>query len=211
MESGGERWDIVSLPAEAEPGDLLGREPGQWLWDDAYGYGERLREEKATQLPRNWSALYQQRPAPDTVERAAASNAQHLWRIGLRRHLGWRRLHRARRYRRRPGKPHVSARSLAGADLLRYLDRGLVRFGEKMEAVVLGRGARADHFRRGPVPRAARDRAPRLHSSRAVPKPRRQGRARAIDAWPHGDARPRGRMAMLGLYVRQGAPWLLTC
>jgi hypothetical protein len=66
MERGGERWDIVSLPAEAEAGDLLGREPGQWLWDDAYGYGERLREEKATQLPRNWSALYQQRPAPDT-------------------------------------------------------------------------------------------------------------------------------------------------
>src|SRR5258708_40316703 len=98
MERGGERWDIVSLPAEAEPGDLLGRERGQWLWDDAYGYGERLREEKATQLPRNWSALYQQRPAPDTGdyfkaewvphlhERAAASNAQHLWRIGLRRH-----------------------------------------------------------------------------------------------------------------------------
>jgi predicted phage terminase large subunit-like protein len=66
MESGGERWHIVSLPAEAEAGDLLGREPGQWLWDDAYGYAERLREEKATQLPRNWSALYQQRPAPET-------------------------------------------------------------------------------------------------------------------------------------------------
>jgi len=66
MERGGERWDIVSLPAEAEAGDLLGREPGQWLWDDAYGYGEVLRREKATQLPRNWSALYQQRPAPET-------------------------------------------------------------------------------------------------------------------------------------------------
>src|SRR5258707_8051777 len=155
--------------------------------------------------------LFQGRMVPHLYERAPAPNAQYLWRIGLRRHLGWRRLHRARRYRRRPGKPHVSARSLAGPDILRYLDRGLVRFGEKMEAVVLGRGARADHFRRGPVPRAARDRAPRLHSSRAVPKPRRQGRARAIDAWPHGDARPRGRMAMLGLYVRQGAPWLLTC
>ena len=66
MERGGERWDIVSLPAEAEAGDLLGREPGQWLWDDAYGYGDFLRHEKATQLPRNWSALYQQRPAPET-------------------------------------------------------------------------------------------------------------------------------------------------
>ena len=62
-ERGGEPWDIVSLPAEAEPGDLLGRTPGQWLWDDAYGYADFLRHEKATQLPRNWSALYQQRPA----------------------------------------------------------------------------------------------------------------------------------------------------
>jgi len=66
MEGGGERWDIVSLPAEAEAGDLLGRQPGQWLWDDAYGYGDFLRHEKATQLPRNWTALYQQRPAPET-------------------------------------------------------------------------------------------------------------------------------------------------
>jgi predicted phage terminase large subunit-like protein len=66
MERGGERWDIVSLPAEAEAGDLLGRTPGQWLWDDAYGYGDFLRHEKATQLPRNWTALYQQRPAPET-------------------------------------------------------------------------------------------------------------------------------------------------
>jgi hypothetical protein len=66
MARGGEAWDIVSLPAEAEAGDLLGRAPGEWLWDDAYGYAGFLRREKATQLPRNWSALYQQRPAPET-------------------------------------------------------------------------------------------------------------------------------------------------
>lgn len=65
MARGGDRWEVISLPAEAEPGDLLGREPGEWLWDDAYGYGDFLRREKATQLPRNWSALYQQRPAPE--------------------------------------------------------------------------------------------------------------------------------------------------
>jgi hypothetical protein len=39
--------------------------PGEWLWDD-YGCASFLRHEKATQLPRNWSALYQQRPAPET-------------------------------------------------------------------------------------------------------------------------------------------------
>jgi hypothetical protein len=40
--------------------------PGEWLWDDDYGYGAFLRHEKATQLPRNWSALHQQKPTPDT-------------------------------------------------------------------------------------------------------------------------------------------------
>src|SRR5712691_497583 len=73
--------------------------------------------------------LFQGRVVPQLCERAAAPNAQYLWRIGLRRHLAWRRLHGARRYRRRPRKPHVSSRSLAGPDDLRYLDRGVVRPG----------------------------------------------------------------------------------
>jgi hypothetical protein len=56
----GERWHVLSLPAEAEPDDPLGRQPGELLWDDEYGYARFLEREKATQLPRNWSALYQQ-------------------------------------------------------------------------------------------------------------------------------------------------------
>jgi len=66
MSRGGDHWDILSLAAEAEYDDPLGRQPGEWLWDDDYGYGKFLRHEKATQLPRNWSALYQQKPTPDT-------------------------------------------------------------------------------------------------------------------------------------------------
>src|SRR5262245_44819982 len=62
--------------------------------------------------------LFQGGVVPHLYERAAAPNAQYLWRIRLRRHLGWRRLHRARRYRRRSRKPYVSARSLAGTDVL---------------------------------------------------------------------------------------------
>src|SRR3981189_1313807 len=54
MERGGERWDIVSLPAEAEAGDLLGRDPGQWLRDDAPRYGARRRRDKAKHAPRQW-------------------------------------------------------------------------------------------------------------------------------------------------------------
>ena len=41
------------------------RSPGQVLWDDAYGYGDFIRHEQATQSARNWSALYQQAPAPE--------------------------------------------------------------------------------------------------------------------------------------------------
>src|ERR1035437_5964923 len=66
MAKGGDTWDILSLPAEAEDNDALGRKPGEYLWDDEYGYGNFLRHEKATQTARNWSALYQQRPAPES-------------------------------------------------------------------------------------------------------------------------------------------------
>lgn len=66
MQQGGDKWEILSLPAEAEPGDVLGRTVGEWLWNDAYGYGEFLQGQKATQPARNWSALFQQRPTPES-------------------------------------------------------------------------------------------------------------------------------------------------
>ncbi len=65
MQKGGDSWDVLSLPAIAEADDPLGRNVGEILWDDDYGYGDFLRHERSTQPPRNWSALYQQRPAPE--------------------------------------------------------------------------------------------------------------------------------------------------
>ncbi len=65
MAKGGEQWEVLSLPAIAEGNDPLGRAPGEWLWDDDYGYGQELRRHKRDQTPRNWSALFQQRPAPE--------------------------------------------------------------------------------------------------------------------------------------------------
>ena len=61
-------WRVVSLPAQAEENDPLGREPGDWLWsDDDYGYGAELRrahsEYEAAGAMRDWAALYQQQPA----------------------------------------------------------------------------------------------------------------------------------------------------
>jgi predicted phage terminase large subunit-like protein len=59
-------WRVVSLPAIAEDNDQLGRKPGEPLWgDDAYGYGHQIEELRATTPARTWSALYQQRPAPE--------------------------------------------------------------------------------------------------------------------------------------------------
>ncbi len=59
-------WKVLSLPALAEENDPLGRKIGEPLWnDDAYGYGQQLRELSTNTPARTWSALYQQRPAPD--------------------------------------------------------------------------------------------------------------------------------------------------
>src|SRR5262249_21186255 len=63
-----ETWRTIILPAEAEENDPLGRKVGEFLWDDDanYAYGEHLRREKKTQPSWNWSALFQQRPAPES-------------------------------------------------------------------------------------------------------------------------------------------------
>ena len=55
---------MLSLPALAEAGDLLGRRPGQALWPAFYPES-RLQEIRRTIGPREWQALYQQRPAPE--------------------------------------------------------------------------------------------------------------------------------------------------
>jgi predicted phage terminase large subunit-like protein len=60
-------WHVISLPAIAESNDdPLGRAVGEPLWDDdTYGYGHQIEELKRNTPARTWSALYQQRPAPE--------------------------------------------------------------------------------------------------------------------------------------------------
>lgn len=61
-----EHWHTIELAAEALPNDPLGRKAGEMLWTDGeYGYGKQLAELKRTTPARTWSALYQQRPAPE--------------------------------------------------------------------------------------------------------------------------------------------------
>lgn len=52
-----EGWDVVSLPAISDAGEAL--------WPEQYSQAE-LERIKAAVGPRDWSALYQQRPAPES-------------------------------------------------------------------------------------------------------------------------------------------------
>jgi predicted phage terminase large subunit-like protein len=64
MAAGGDRWDIVSLPAIAEDDDPLGRAPGEPLWPEWEDL-DALNRKRMIVGARDWSALYQQRPAPE--------------------------------------------------------------------------------------------------------------------------------------------------
>jgi hypothetical protein len=64
METGGDQWDVLSLPALAEENDLLGRKAGEPLWPE-WESREELERKRRAVGPREWSALYQQRSAPE--------------------------------------------------------------------------------------------------------------------------------------------------
>ncbi len=59
-----DNWDVLTLPAIAEPGDQLGRQPGEVLWPE-YITKEMVLNIKAVTDPRTWNALYQQKPSLD--------------------------------------------------------------------------------------------------------------------------------------------------
>lgn len=69
LQTQGDKWEVVRLPAAAEDDDQLGRRPGEWLWDDdEYGFGAELKgirdDLERAGANREWSAQYQQRPRP---------------------------------------------------------------------------------------------------------------------------------------------------
>lgn len=60
----GNNWYVVCLPAEAEKAsDPLGRKIGERIWPEWF---PEDHFDTFKRQPRTWSALYQQRPAPDT-------------------------------------------------------------------------------------------------------------------------------------------------
>lgn len=70
IEAGVIRGKVVTLRARAEADDPLGRKIGEYLWDDpgGYDYGSflRQREKEYEGQPDMWEALYQQRPIAES-------------------------------------------------------------------------------------------------------------------------------------------------
>lgn len=64
MNKGGEKWEVLNLPAIAESNDAIGRSVGQALWPERYDEKELARIQKAVGS-RVWASLYQQRPTPE--------------------------------------------------------------------------------------------------------------------------------------------------
>lgn len=62
-ENGGEQWEVLRLPMEAEENDPLGRELGEPLWPEWFKAEDTIQAKRDA---RNWLALYQQRPRPES-------------------------------------------------------------------------------------------------------------------------------------------------
>lgn len=60
----GDDWEVICLAAKCErEDDPLGRKVGEYIWPEWFPEDHWAQFER---LPRTWSALYQQRPAPDS-------------------------------------------------------------------------------------------------------------------------------------------------
>ncbi len=60
----GEVWEVLCLAAKCERADdPLGRAIGDYIWPEWFGADHWAKFER---LPRTWSALFQQRPSPDS-------------------------------------------------------------------------------------------------------------------------------------------------
>lgn len=68
MKAGGDKWEIVELPALAKADDPLGRAPGEALWPEAYPV-ESIKRIRSVMVAgakeQDFEALYQQNPTPE--------------------------------------------------------------------------------------------------------------------------------------------------
>ena len=208
--AGGDQWEVISLPALAEDDDPLGRSPARRCGPTGKTWSSS-NASAAPIGPRDWTALFQQRPAPEEGDyfkvewlkpvrpparprRPCASTAAATTRSPATAATT-------------PCMPSsasipitacICSTSGASRRLERPLGRGILRSGPQVEADRLGRGEGPDQRRHRALSRspAARAQGPLL--SRELPDPRRQDHPRAMHPRPHGAG---------GLYVPEFAPW----
>jgi hypothetical protein len=61
-------WTVICIPAQARERDILGRQEGEWLWTEWFtpSFWEETKKIQTSTDLRNWNALYQQIPQPDS-------------------------------------------------------------------------------------------------------------------------------------------------
>ena len=163
---GGEPWRVIRLPALAEPGDPLGRAPGEALWPEWEGT-DALERKRLALGDRAFAALFQQSPV------RAGGGLFQAGRIGVADAL-------------LPG-PAVRAWDLAATEGGGDWTAGVRLAAGDSAWQVQGRGAPAGRAGGGGdrhTPRRRPGRAERRHRPAAGPRP---GRA-ITSRLPHGPA-----------------------
>lgn len=63
----GEDWEVICLPAQAKNNDVLGRQPGEWLWTEWFSdeWWEQTKKTVTQSGFRSWNSLYMQTPVDD--------------------------------------------------------------------------------------------------------------------------------------------------
>ena len=204
----GNRWYVVCIPAEAERADdVLGRKVGERLWPEWFPPHHFASFKRNA---RTWSALYQQRPAPETGAYFEADWLRTTERLPPRDQL---RIYGASDY----------AVTSNGGDYTVHVVVGLDADGRMYLCDLWRRQAASDvwveafcdlvrdcrpivcaeeqgQIRGGVGPfleRRMRERAARVARKQFPTRGDKPTRAQSI----------RGRMALEGLYVPAGAPW----
>jgi predicted phage terminase large subunit-like protein len=205
----GNEWYVVCIPAEAErEGDLLDRQIGERIWPEWFPPDHFAQFKR---IPRTWTALYQQRPAPEQGSYFKAEWLRTIEKVPPREHL---RVYGGSDYAVTAGGGDYTVHVVVGLDAdgrmyLLDLWRRQSASNEWVESFCdlvlqwkpIGWAEEPGQIKSGVGPFLDR----RIRERRAFV---------ARESFPaHGDKgvraqSMRGRMAMEGLYLPAGAPWL---
>jgi predicted phage terminase large subunit-like protein len=205
----GNRWYVVCIPAEAErEDDVLGRTIGERIWPEWFG-PDHFAPFKRN--PRTWSALYQQRPAPEQGDFFRSEWLRVAERVPPKSHL---RIYGGSDYAVTAGGGDYTVHAVVGLDAegrmyLLDLWRKRAAADEWIEAFCdlverwrpIGWAEEQGQIRSGVGPFLDR----RMRERYAFVA-RRQFAARGDKAVRAQSMR--GRMALEGLYIPAGAFWL---